>query len=113
MLPAYDLGRLVLPGPTIVKRAFIGVGGHCTGVTFVPDTGKRIVHSDEFIIIQHVTPSMSTKATPASAVDGESEVMTSIDDDGSQARVIVADTSTDDAWIAMSLADAWTLSDCR
>jgi hypothetical protein len=56
---------------------------------------------------------MSTKATPASAVDGESEVMTSIDDDGSQARVIVADTAVDDAWIAMSLADARTLSDCR
>lgn len=48
---------------------------------------------------------MSTKATPASAVDGEHEVMASIDDDGSGARLIIADVASDDAWIAMSLED--------
>lgn len=54
---------------------------------------------------------MSTKATPASAVDGEHEVMASVDDDGSGARLIIADVASDDAWIAMSLEDATSLSE--
>lgn len=54
---------------------------------------------------------MSTKATPASAVDGESEVMASVDDDGAETRLIIADTSTDDAWIAMPIEDAVALSE--
>jgi hypothetical protein len=54
---------------------------------------------------------MSTRATPASAVDVESEVMASVDDDGSGERLIIADVATDDAWISMSLEDATSLSD--
>ena len=54
---------------------------------------------------------MSTRATPASVVDGEREVMASIDDDGSEERVIIADTTVDGAWISMPLGDAASLSD--
>lgn len=56
---------------------------------------------------------MSTKATPASAVDGESEVMASIDDAPDGERVVIADVTTDDAWLAMPLHDAPSLSDWR
>lgn len=56
---------------------------------------------------------MPTEATSASAGDGESEVMVSIDDDGSRSRVVIADITTDDAWIAMPLPDAASLPDCR
>lgn len=54
---------------------------------------------------------MPSRAPPASAVDGEREVMASIDDDGSEERIIIADTTADDAWLAMSLDDAAVLSD--
>lgn len=56
---------------------------------------------------------MSTKATPASAVDGDPEVMAAIDEDGSEARLVIADTTTDDAWLAASLETAVALSDRR
>ncbi|MCH7659327.1 MAG: hypothetical protein IH933_01665 [Euryarchaeota archaeon] len=56
---------------------------------------------------------MSTKATPASAVDGDSEVMASIDDAHDGERVIIADVTTDDAWLAMPLCEAASLSDWR
>ncbi|WP_336362435.1 DUF7556 family protein [Halalkalicoccus salilacus] len=54
---------------------------------------------------------MSTRAPTTSAVDGEREVMASIDDDGSGERVIIADTTVDGAWISMPLEDAMALSD--
>lgn len=56
---------------------------------------------------------MSTKATPASAVDGEHEVMASIDDAHDGERVIIADVTTDDAWLAVPLCEAASLSDWR
>ncbi|MCL7416762.1 MAG: hypothetical protein M8354_02835 [Halalkalicoccus sp.] len=56
---------------------------------------------------------MSTKATPASAVDGEHEVMTSIDDADDEECVIIADITADEAWLAMPLRDAMSLPDCR
>ncbi len=56
---------------------------------------------------------MSTKATPASAVDGEIEVMASIDDAHDEERVVIADVTTDDAWIAMPLRNAASLPDWR
>ncbi|MDL5362949.1 hypothetical protein [Halalkalicoccus sp. NIPERK01] len=56
---------------------------------------------------------MSTKATPASAVDVESEVMTSIDDADDEERVVIADISVDEAWLSMPLRDAVSLPDCR
>lgn len=56
---------------------------------------------------------MSTKATPASAVDGEHEVMASIDEADDDARVIIADITTDDAWLAVPLDEAASLPDCR
>ncbi|WP_238532777.1 DUF7556 family protein [Halalkalicoccus jeotgali] len=56
---------------------------------------------------------MSTKATPASAVDGETEVLTSIDDADGEDRVIIADITADGAWLSMPLSDAASLPDCR
>ncbi len=56
---------------------------------------------------------MSTKATPASAVDGESEVMTSIDDADDGECVIIADVTTDEAWLSMPLRDAVSLPEWR
>lgn len=52
---------------------------------------------------------MSTKTTPGSALDGETEVMTSIDDDGSQRRVIIADITRNGAWISVPLSEAASL----
>lgn len=56
---------------------------------------------------------MSTKATPASAVDGEHEVMTSIDDAPDEQRVIIADVTMEGAWLSMPLCDAASLPDWR
>lgn len=69
-------------------------------------SGKFITHASECHI-------MSTKATPASAVDVESEVMTSIDDADGEERVVIADISVDEAWLSMPLRDAVSLPDCR
>lgn len=35
----------------------------------------------------------------------DSEIMCSIDDDGSTERIVIADVSCDDAWLSMQLAD--------
>lgn len=56
---------------------------------------------------------MSTKATPASAVDGESEVMTSIDGAADEQCVVIADITADEAWLSMPLRDAASLPDRR
>lgn len=69
--------------------------------------------SEKFISYAIDCHIMSTKATPASAVDGDSEVMASIDDAHDELRVIIADVTTDDAWLAMPICDAASLSDWR
>ncbi|KYH27043.1 hypothetical protein HAPAU_09330 [Halalkalicoccus paucihalophilus] len=69
--------------------------------------------SEKFISLAIDCHIMSTKATPASAVDGETEVMTSIDDADDEECVIIADITADEAWLAMPLRDAMSLPDCR
>lgn len=54
---------------------------------------------------------MSTKATPTAAVDDEHEVMVSIDDAHGAQRVIIADVTTDEAWLSVPLSEAASLSD--
>ncbi|MEM4782368.1 MAG: hypothetical protein QXG03_12525 [Halalkalicoccus sp.] len=56
---------------------------------------------------------MSTKATRTSAVDDGHEVMVSIDDAQDGERVVIADVTTDDAWLTMPLAEAASLSEWR
>lgn len=52
---------------------------------------------------------MTTKATPESDGDGETEVMAAIDGDGTQKRVIIADITRDGAWLAVPLSEAASL----
>lgn len=82
-----------------------------TNVGFLSEEIPRPFRANGFITVRHQDLDMSTKATPASAVDGEPEVMASVDDDGAETRLIIADTSTDDAWIAMAIEDAVALSE--
>ena len=82
-------------------------------VVSISVTDTRPFRSDEFIMVRNMSLCMSTDGIPVSAVDGESEVMTSIDGDGPDRRVIIADTSTDEVWLAMALEDTMALSDCR
>ncbi|MDL0127142.1 DUF7556 family protein [Halobacterium salinarum] len=50
---------------------------------------------------------MSTDATPAAHAG--TDVMASLDDDGPRARLVIADISTDDAWMSITEAHATPL----
>lgn len=45
-------------------------------------------------------------ATPAHS---GTDVMASLDDDGPESRLVIADISTDDAWVSVTEADATAL----
>ncbi|MFC4450553.1 DUF7556 family protein [Halorussus aquaticus] len=49
-------------------------------------------------------------ATPAQSV-AQSEVMASLDDDGRTERLIIADTTADDAWLSVPVSGSVTLQD--
>lgn len=48
----------------------------------------------------------------ANAVAG-TDVMASIDDEGAEERLVIADVSRDDAWLAVPSADAAALGEWR
>ena len=59
-------------------------------------------------IVSHV---MSTDA--ANPAHNGTDVMASLDDDGPESRLVIADISTDDAWVSVTEADATPLSAWR
>lgn len=58
--------------------------------------------------VSHV---MSTDA--ANPAHCGTDVMASLDDDGPESRLVIADISTDDAWMSVTEADATPLSAWR
>lgn len=52
-------------------------------------------------------------ATASDTVAAGSEVMASVDDDGRTERLIIADTSADDAWLSVPIAGSTSLPDWR
>ncbi|MDH5018811.1 DUF7556 family protein [Halobacterium rubrum] len=54
---------------------------------------------------------MSTDA--ANSAHCGTDVMASLDDDGPESRLVIADISTDDAWVSVTEADATPLSAWR
>lgn len=66
-------------------------------------------HFGRFIITDIDCQRMTTKATPESDGNGETEVMAAIDGDGTQKRVIIADITRDGAWLAVPLSEAASL----
>ena len=54
---------------------------------------------------------MSTDA--ANPAHAGTDVMASLDDDGPESRLVIADISTDDAWVSVTEADATPLSAWR
>ena len=51
-----------------------------------------------------------TAAVSVSVAD-DAEVMASVDDDGHTERLVIADISSEDAWISMQTADVASLPD--
>lgn len=56
---------------------------------------------------------MSTNAAVPSDETTDSSVMTALDGEGSEARVIVADLAREEAWLSMPLEAAADLDDWR
>lgn len=54
---------------------------------------------------------MGRDAAPAAEPAPDSEVMASIDDEGCDPRLVIADITADESWVSISAATAVRLSD--
>ena len=56
---------------------------------------------------------MSTDAAQPTPTVSGTDVMASLDDDGPESRLVIADITRDEAWVSMTEADATPLSAWR
>ena len=57
-----------------------------------------------------MTPDTTAVSAP---VANDAEVMASVDDDGDEARLVIADITCDNAWISMPVANAASVPNWR
>ena len=58
-------------------------------------------------MVSHMAPNTATPSNPVA----KREVMASLDDDGRTERLIIADTTADDAWLSVPVSGSVALQD--